>query len=644
MVRRFIFACLLVLAVPALARVEPMVLPGGDIPRSAPTVRAPRLVHDLAPSRASQRAVRGDYVRREVEIPMRDGTLLHTVLVLPAGKSGVSIILDRTPYSADLETRLGVGPKPENILNTQNAEFIRAGYGIAIQDIRGKFRSGGDFVMNRPLEGDLNLSGVDESTDAFDTIDWLVKNVPESNGRLAVMGTSYNGWAALMALINPHPALKAVVAIHPMVDVWKGDDWFHNGAFRQEMMSYFYNQTASRDSSRRWLAGRGDDYLAFLQAGSADDFARAHAIADLPLWKRISTHPDYDPYWQAQAVDKILPAHGVSVPLLLVGGLWDQEDIYGAPALFKALEPNEKTRLVLGPWFHGATLGSATAFGPLEFGGDTGRYFRKNLLGPFLAQHLRGGPSAGLAPVTTFEAGGNRWERLATWPSACAARCAKPLSPLYLVADRGLGFVPPAKGSLSYVANPADPVPYRQRPMTSPWALGSTWRTWLGDDQRFAAKRSDVLTFTGKVLSRPLSLEGQPMVHLVASTSGTDSDWVVKLIDVFPADDPVYPGYQFPIAMEILRGRYAKDPTKPEALKPDVPQAYDLALPAVNYLVKPGHRLMVQVQSSWFPLYDRNPQTYVPNIFFARAGDYRKATQRVFTGPQGSWIGLPVVQ
>jgi putative CocE/NonD family hydrolase len=633
----------LALATPLLAalQVEPAVQPGGDIPRSPYSRPAlPGFPPQLVPATAAT----FQYQRRAVFISMRDGTRLYTVLVIPKAPGRLPVMLDRTPYSADKRTSVGpAGPQPETILSPLDAELVRAGYILAIQDLRGKFRSEGDYVMNRPLRGPLNPTAVDHSTDAWDTIDWLVRNLPEGNGRVATFGTSYDGFTALMSLVNPHPALKASVPINPMVDVWKGDDWFHNGAFRQEMIGYVYGQTSGRSSIREWFPSVADDYSAALRAGSASAYGRALGMDRLPFWRRLTQHPAYDAYWREQALDQILSRRPLTVPTLIVASLWDQEDIYGAAALFDAVKASPKAHFALGPWHHGQANYPAMSLGPLNWGIDTARWFRQRVLIPFLDEHLKGRPPAGIARVTAFEAGSNVWRRLDDWPLACFRRCPANLTPLYLAADKGLSFSAPTEASLAYVSDPARPVPYRAPPITAPFAPGSTWQTWLTDDQRFAERRPDVLAFTGPPLDQPLRLAGTPLVHLVASTSGSDSDWVVKLIDVYPAGSRLA-GYQLPIAMEIFRGRYRSDPAHPAPLTPNQPVAYDFALPTVDYLVQPGHRLMIQVQSSWFPLYDRNPQTYVPNIFFAQRSAYRAATQRVFTGAGGSWVGLPIVK
>ena len=632
----------------ASADVQPAVRPGGDIPQAFhPTVPPIPKGGDI-PSQFN--APRGEfqYIRREVRIPMRDGAKLYAVLIIPKGAGKFPIMLDRTPYSADKSTeRGGFGPLPENILSPLNAELVRAGYIVAVEDVRGKYKSDGDYVMNRPLKGPLNPTNVDHSTDAWDTIDWLVKNVPESNGRVGSFGTSYDGFTALMTLVNPHPALKASVPINPMVDVWKGDDWFHNGAFRQEMIGYVYGQTANKKSEEEWFSSAYDDYATFLRYGSAGGYGRAMGMEQLPFWQRLTQHPAYYEYWQDQAVDRILAARPLSVPTLLIGSQWDQEDIYGAPAVFNAVKASPNAHLALGPWYHGEVNSVGMSLGPIDWGNDTARWFRQNVMLPFLNEQLKGGPPANIARVTAFEGGTNQWQRLADWPQSCASACPANLTPLYLAPGNRLGFSAPAgEASDTYISDPGRPVTYRARPNLPPFAPTSTWRQWLVDDQRFADGRPDVLTYSTAPMTAPLHLAGAPLVNLVASTSGSDSDWVVKLIDVYPDQYPQKPelgGYQLAIAMDIMRGRYRDDPAHPSAVPANQRVTYKFALPNVDYVIQPGHRLMVQVQSSWFPLYDRNPQTFVPNIFFAKASDYRPATQRVFTGAQGTWIGLPVV-
>ncbi|MFL6617358.1 MAG: CocE/NonD family hydrolase [Povalibacter sp.] len=599
-----------------------------------------------------------DYILRDEMIPMRDGVKLHTVILIPKGAKGAAMLLTRTPYDAKaLTSHSQSGNLAAMLQGYDNAAdvIVEDGYIRVMQDVRGKYGSEGDYVMNRPLHGPQNPTPVDDSTDTFDTIDWLVKNVAESNGKVGTLGISYDGFEPLMALINPHPALKVAVPMNPMVDGWMGDDWFHNGAFRQQNLPYIYEQIATRDNSMPWWTNHHDDYDLYMQGGSAGELARRYGMEQLGFWNKIVAHPSYDAFWSDQAVDKILAAQPLKVPVMLVHSLWDQEDIYGAPAVYAAIKPKDTSgdmvKLVLGPWHHGQEIEEASSLGALKFGSDTAKYFREHVLRPYLAQYLiDGAPKADLAPVTAFETGTNEWRRLDRWPLACEKGCAKTSRALYLQANSKLSFTaPPANASYSeYISDPARPVPFRARPI-QPVGYGGdfTWVQWLVDDQREASGRPDVLTFTTEVLTAPLQISGNPQVHLTASTSGTDADWVVKLIDVYPDQVPVQPemgGYQLPVSMDILRGRYREGFTTAKAIKADQPLDYQFKLPNSNHVFLPGHRIMVQIQSSWFPLYDRNPQTFVPNVFFAKPEDYRKATVRVYhAGKQLSYLALPVI-
>ena len=601
-----------------------------------------------------------DYVKREVMIPMRDGVKLHTVIVLPKGAKNAPILLTRTPYNASGLVGHAQSSHMGPILNGyDNATevIVEGGYIRVVQDVRGKYGSEGDYVMTRPLRGPLNPTTVDHSTDTYDTIDWLVKNVPESNGKVGILGISYDGFLPLMALVNPHPALKVSVPMNPMVDGWMGDDWFHNGAFREQNLPYIYAQVATRDNSAAWWTDHFDDYDVYMAAGSAGELGRRHGLEQIGFWRKLLEHPSYDAWWQQQAMDKILAAQPLTVPTMLVDSLWDQEDIYGATAVYKAIKPkdtnNDKVFLVIGPWHHGQEIGDGSTLGALKFNSDTGLYFRENILRPFLDQYLKdGAPKADVAPVTAFETGTNMWRRLPSWPAGCASGCAIRPKRLYLSAGLKAGFDAPRAGDAAfdeYVSDPAKPVPYRARP-SQPVGYGGrlTWPEWLVDDQREASGRTDVLAFTSDVLKEPVKISGQPVVNLVASTSGTDSDWVVKVIDVYP--DEVVPqeemgGYQLMVSADIFRGRYRESLENAKAIAPDKPLLYHFLLPTANHVFLPGHRIMVQVQSSWFPLYDRNPQTFVPNVFWAKPGDYKKATQRIFhSSEQASFIELPVVE
>jgi len=599
-----------------------------------------------------------DYVERDVMITMRDGVKLNTVILIPKGAQHAGIVLTRTPYDAhELSHNFMSGHLEPLLQGYDNAAdvIVEDGYIRVIQDIRGKYGSEGDYVMNRPVHGPLNPTPVDDATDTYDTIDWLVKNIPESNGKVATIGISYDGFEPLMSLVHPHPALKAAVPMNPMVDGWMGDDWFHHGAFREQNLSYIYEQEASRDNKVKWWTNYHDEYDLFMHYGSAGAMGNAYGMQQLGFWNKILAHPAYDAFWQQQAVDKVLAAQPLSVPVMLVHSLWDQEDIYGALAVYRAIKPKDKTgdmvKLVMGPWHHGQEIAEGSALGAIRFGSDTAKYFRQHILRPFLAQYLKdGAPKANLAPVTAFQTGTNQWQRLDRWPLACNNGCARKDRALYLEPGLQLGFDAPAAGNAydQYISDPAHPVPFRARPIQPiGYDHGLTWSQWLVDDQREASGRTDVLSYETAPLTEPLTITGAPVVHLVASTSGTDSDWVVKLIDVYPdqvAEQPEMGGYQLAVAMDIFRGRYRSGWDKPAALAPDKPLTYRFDLPAANHVFLPGHRIMVQVQSSWFPLYDRNPQTYVPNIFVAQPADYVKATQRIYHAPgEASYIALPVV-
>jgi uncharacterized protein len=619
---------------------------GGDAPASE------------IPGAFSARVESFDYSQREVMIPMRDGVRLKTLILIPRAAKRAPILLTRTPYGAterivhNLSAHLGAVIDSSDVADELVAS---GGYIRVLQDVRGKHGSEGDYLMTRPLVGPLNGGSVDHSTDTYDTIDWLVKNLPESNGKVGILGISYDGFTSLMALVNPHPALRAAVPINAMVDGWMGDDWFHKGAFRQDSLVYFYDQEASRGSDIHWWSDHYDDYDAWLSAGSAGEAVRRHGLEQVGFTGKVTSHPAYDSFWQDQALDKILAARGVTVPTLLVHSLWDQEDIYGNIAVYKALEArpgdHSKLYLVLGPWFHHQERLDGSHLGPLQFGADTAQYFRRNLLAPFLDHFLKDeAPPLDMAPVTAFETGTNRWLSLPSWPAGCKEGCLPTHDKLYLEPGGALDFsAPTASGFEAYVSDPAKPVPYLPRPIHIGGEDGEeSWQTWLVSDQREAASRPDVLSFVTPVLKEPLKISGEPVANLLASTTGTDVDFVVKLIDVYPDEvgrEPKMGGYQLMVSADILRGRYRDSFSAPKPVPAGKTQEYRFALPTANHVFLPGHRLMVQIQSSWFPIYDRNPQTYVENIFFAKPGDYQKATIKIFEGrPYASFIDLPVVR
>src|SRR6266404_5926090 len=596
-----------------------------------------------------------DYVKREEMIPMHDGVKLKTFILIPKGASKAPILLTRTPYNASERVLRFNSAHLASVVPQMDDTAVAAGYIIVYQDVRGKYGSEGDYVMTRPLKGPLNPTDNDHATDTYDTIDWLIKNVPESNGRVGTIGGSYEGYTAVMSTVRPHPALKVAVPFAPMIDGWMGDDWFHNGAFRQDgALQYVYDQEATRKNDATWWTDARDTYQVFLRAGSAGALAKARGVDELGYWRELVAHTAYDSFWQGQAVDKLLAKDPPKVPMLIVSGLFDQEDIYGGPALYQALagsDPQgERVHLVLGPWNHGQGRREGRGIGPIMFEGDTAGWFRRTIMQPFLDYYLKDGPNPDTPRVLVYETGADKWHRYDGWPRACASACPTTSRPLYLLADGKLGFEPPAASKQQYdeyVSDPAKPVPYRLQPTLDSGAADSTWGEWLVDDQRFAASRTDVLVYKTEPLKEPLQVAGQPWAHLSASTTGSDADWVVKVIDVWPDEVPDHPklaGYQQMLAADILRGRYREDPANPHAIQSGKVLAYTVRLPNVSHTFLPGHRIMVQIQSSWFPLYDRNPQKYIPNIMFARPEDFTKATQRIWHTPQSaSSIEFPVV-
>jgi putative CocE/NonD family hydrolase len=530
--------------------------------------------------------------------------------------------------------------------------FVEAGYIRVFQDVRGKYGSDGEYVMTPPATGPLNPDGPNDTKDAYDTIDWLVKHVPESNGRVGMLGSSYEGFTVVMALLDPHPALKVAAPESPMIDGWMGDDWFHYGAFRQTNFDYFTSQTTKRASGEDVPRLAHDDYSNFLDAGSAGDYASFEGLDQLPFWRKIHEHPSYDTFWQEQALDKLIARLPLKVPTMWEQGLWDQEDIWGAIHGYEAEEPKDQSNtmnyLVMGPWRHSQANYDGHTLGPMRWNGDTALEFRRDVLLPFFNQYLLDrAPKADTPPVLIYNTGENHWDRFRAWPLSCESGCVNKPRALYLRADGKLSFQPPDGGAKydEYISDPAKPVPYRQRPVYGADIEG--WRTWLVMDQRFVDGRPDVLTYETEPLTAPLRISGRPQVHLYASTSGSDSDWVVKLIDVYPdtvPSDPTLGGYELAISLDIFRGRYRNSFEHPEAITPDQPLLYHFGLPTVNHVFLPGHRVMVQVQSSLFPLYDRNPQTFVENMFDVKPHEYQKATQRIWHNRSAaSFVALPVV-
>jgi uncharacterized protein len=585
-----------------------------------------------------------DFIKRIEMIPMRDGVKLYTVIVMKKGTKNAPILLSRTPYNAARMVSRNISQKITEIMPVMDAEFLNDGYIRIYQDIRGRNGSEGDFIMNRPIIGELNKTNIDESTDAYDTIDWLVKNLAESNGKVGITGSSYVGFTALVATINPHPALKASVPQSPMIDGWMGDDWFHNGAFRQPNFDYITSMTTDKGDNDEVPYGTGDDYLKFLSAGSAGDFAKKWGLMDFPFVRKWLENPAYNDFWSKQAVDKWLIDKPLKVPTMLVVGQWDQEDSYGAPKAYQVLEAKDKKNnmvsLVIGPWRHSQVNYDGSSLGALKFNGDTAKDFRVNYMKPFLDFHLKNGKNPNTPPVLTYETGTNKWNISQSWPMGEGKA-------LYFAQNNSLDFNSPAQsGFEEYISDPKKPIPFVDRPVHTRDA--NVWKPWLVNDQRNFSSRPDVAVFETPELTEDLHIQGAPMVDLFASTTGTDGDFVVKLIDVYPDEETYNPqmaGYQLAVGLEIFRGRYVDGFDKPRALKENQAENFKFALPNVDHTFKKGHKIMVQVQSTLFPLYDRNPQKFVPNIFFAKPQDYQKANIKVnFGGASPSKIILPIVK
>ncbi|QKS01559.1 CocE/NonD family hydrolase [Sphingomonas sp. CL5.1] len=631
--KSLILACLALTAAPLAAQQVSAPPPGGDIPASF-----------AYPTEAN------DYVKRDVMIPMRDGVKLHTVIVIPKGATNAPILLTRTPYNASGRVARMASPHMISILPQGDEPFVRAGYIRVFQDIRGKYGSEGDYVVTRPVVGPLNPTKVDHTTDAWDTIDWLVNkaNLPESNGRVGMIGSSYEGFTVVMALLHPHPALKVAAPESPMIDGWMGDDWFHYGAFRLANIGWLGSQTGFKGAAEEPASGIYDDYDRFRRVGSAGAWAEQSGYAALPYWQRMVAHPSYDAFWQGQALDKLVAANPSNVPTMWEQGLWDQEDMYGTIHTWEALKAKGKLGnnfLVMGPWRHSQANYDGSSLGDFKWKGDTATEWREKYLFPFFDQYLRDGQPAFAPPqALIYNTGENHWDKFAQWPLACEAGCAAPLKPIYLEADGGLGFDKGGEGGDSYVSDPAKPVPHLPRPVN----FGDgRWGAWLVQDQRSYDGRPDVMTYQTAPLTQAMRVSGPPIADLFAKTTGTDGDFVVKVIDVYPdqyADEPKKGGYQLAVSLDIFRGRYRDSFEHPSAIPANKVQRYRFRLPTVNHVFEPGHRIMVQVQSTLFPLYDRNPQKYVPNIFLAKPGDYQRATVTLMRGgAQASAVWLPIV-
>ena len=576
-------------------------------------------------------------------VAMRDGVCLHTTVWVPQGYTGpLAIVFRRTPYGIDGASGAGFTAATSSM-----RELASDGYAIALQEIRGKYKSEGKFVMQRPPRDRRDAKAIDEGTDAWDTMEWLTKRVPDNNGRVGMLGVSYDGWLVVQALMDPHPAFKAASPQASPADMWLGDDFHHQGAFRLSYgFEYAYEMEHAQGFDTGFPFDRADTYSWYLNLGPLSRVKTEVFKGKIPTWNDYVAHPDYDDFWQKQAAVPYLN-HPVTVPTLNVAGWWDQEDFYGAVTIYREMEkhdPNNLNFLVVGPWNHGGWGGTGKSLGAIDFGSNTADWYRAEVQRPFFACHLKGA-ATGCKPAeaTLFRGGENKWVTSTKFPRRDGVK-ATPILPASggrLVFD-GLTR---AIGADSFISDPANPVPYRKRPIQPTYGPGSTWRTWLVEDQRFVEHRPDVLNWQTDPLDKPITISGEISATLYASTTGSDADWIVKLIDVYPDSlGPVMGGYELMVANDVLRGRYVDSFSKPRALVPGKVEKFTVDMHTQEYTFQRGHRIMVQVQSTWFPIIDRNPQRFVPNIFMAQAMDFRKATHVIYRSARyPTHLTLPVV-
>ena len=578
---------------------------------------------------------------QDVLIPARDGVKLFTRIFTPKNQQGpLPLIFRRTPYGID---------GAAGAFTRYYKALADDGYLFVFQDIRGKFKSEGEFVMQRPARPPGDTTSLDEGTDTYDTIEWLLKNVPNTNGRVGMLGVSYDGWTTIMGAIEPHPALKAISPQASPADMWLGDDFHHNGAFRLSYAFEYATMMESGKDVKHFAFDRYDTFDWYLSLGPLSAVNRKYLRETIPTWNDYVRHPDYDQFWKRQTM--VPHIRSVKVPTLNVAGWWDQEDFYGPLTIYEALEKHDTSNmnyLVVGPWNHGGWTRDGTALGPIGFGSDTAAHFRDQVQAPFFAYFLKDKGTRTFPEALTFEAGTNQWRQWSQWPPAKETKTVG----LYFGANEALAIgTPPAPGALgsdAFVSDPAHPVPYRQRPIQPTYFPGgSKWSTWLVEDQRFVDDRADVLSWESPPLKEDLTIAGEVVAKLFASTTGTDADWVVKLIDVYPEHHPEnwdLAGYQLMVSNEVFRGRYRKGFEMPTPIPAHTVQPYTFSLHTQNYTFKAGHRVMVQVQSTWFPIVDRNPQTFTKSIFDAEERDFVKATHRVYRSTRyPSRVEVPVV-
>jgi len=582
------------------------------------------------------------YNRQEVMITMRDGIKLHTVLFIPKNKTGaLPFLLERTPY--------GINDYPSPEKNGYVKDMATDGYIFVYQDIRGRYLSEGQFEMQRFTRNKKDPKAIDESTDTYDTFDWLLKNIPDNNGKAGMLGISYDGWTTVMGAIDPHPALVAVSEQATPSDMFLGDDFHHNGAFR---LSYGFEYAFMEEASKTdtlFPFPNYDTYEWYLKLGPLSNVNKKYFFNKLPSWNNFAAHPNYDEFWQKQGLQYRLDSPRVHI--MNVAGWWDQEDFYGPQKAYETWEKKDKSNknyIVIGPWNHGGWGGGpGRTLGNISFDTATGETFRKDIQAKWFAYYLKGKGDGHFAEAITFQTGSNTWKNYDSWPPKEAVK-----KNLYFQANGKLSFdKPTGKATVdydSYVSDPAHPVPYRTRPIEETYGPGSRWYTWLTEDQRFVHNRPDVLSWETDSLAEDITVTGSLFAKLFAATTGSDADWIVKLIDVYPEYYPKEPkmaGYQFMVANDVFRGRFRKSFEKPEPITANKVESYTIDLHTLNHVFKKGHKIMVQVQSSWFPIIDRNPQKYVPNIFEAKESDFQKATHKIYRSANfSSHIEMDVMQ
>jgi uncharacterized protein len=588
------------------------------------------------------------YKKSEVMIPMRDGIRLYTVIFSPVNaKQPFPVLIKRTPYGADPGYLPADSAFSVKLFDPNSYSLLKDGYFLVIQDIRGKYKSEGTMEIHQPIIHLTNKNAVDESTDTWDTVDWLVKNLKDNNGKAGIFGVSYPGWLALVGAIDPHPALKASSEQACMGDLFLGDDFHHNGAFRLSYgMEYSYEVEYDKNTDSEFPFPQFDLFDWYINLGSLKNVNEKYFHGKIPTWNNFVKHPNYDTFWQKNS-----PLSYVSqaeIPQLHVGGYYDQEDINGPQLMYSQMEKKDKNNfnhIVLGPWNHGQWAKRDTdSLGRIDFESNTVEWFRA-LQKKWFDYWLKGIGDGKFDEAYCFQTGSNQWKTYNTWPPKEAI-----IKKLYAAPGSTCSFSQPAatKGFVSYTSDPAKPVPYRTLPIEATYGANSRWGTWQVEDQRFVYKRPDVVSFMMDSLKEDLTVTGKIKAHLFASTSGSDADWIVKLIDVYPNFETkslVMSGYQLPVAMEAFRGRFRKSFSNPSPLTPNKPEEFIIDLHDINHTFKKGHRLMIQVQSSWFPVIDRNPQQYIPSIFKAKETDFIKAEQRIYFSKQYSTcLELPVME